>query len=264
MPITSNPRQNLILAALPSADYERLLPELEPVALPLGMVLHEAGGAYDYVYFPTDGIVSLLIVTQEGESTEVAVTGNEGLVGISLLLSGDTTPRHAVVQIAGSGYRLKADIVKNNIDNSGALHYLALRYTQALITQMGQVAVCNRHHQLRQQLCRWLLLSLDRLPSNEVNMTQELIANNLGVRREGVSEAAKSLQSRGVIKYRRGHINVLDRAKLEACVCECYPVVKREYDRLLKHAAPRTCQQTSTMPVTRQGSIQPHMHWILN
>lgn len=254
---TSNPRQNRILAALPAAEYERLLPELEPVALPLGMVLHEAGGAYDYVYFPTDGVVSLLIVTQDGESTEIAVTGNEGLVGITLFLDVDTTPRRAVVQIAGSGYRLKAAIVKNDIDNSGSLQYLALRYTQALITQMGQIAVCNRHHQLRQQLCRWLLLSLDRLPSNEFNMTQELIANNLGVRREGVTEAAKHLQSRGVIKYQRGHIVVLDRAKLEACVCECYPVVKREYDRLLKRTAPRTCRQKSTLLATLLRPIQP-------
>lgn len=259
MPNTSDPRQNLILAALPAADYERLLPELEPVALPLGMVLHETGRAWDYVYFPTDGIVSLMYVTQDGESTEIAVTGNEGLVGTALFLDGDTTPRRAVVQSAGAGYRLKTAVVKKDIGNGGYLQHLALRYAQALITQMGQTAVCNRHHALRQQLCRWLLLSLDRLPSNEVNMTQELIAHNLGVRREGVTEAAKRLQARGVIDYQRGHIVVLDRAKLEACVCECYPVVKREYDRLLRRTAPRTCRQTSSLPATLRRPIQPRM-----
>ena len=231
----SNPRQNHLLAALPVADYERLLPALEPVTLPLGMVLYESGGALAYVYFPTDSIVSLLYVMQDGASAEIAVTGYEGLVGIALFMGGETTPSRAVVQSAGSGYRLKAAFLKNEFDNGGALQHLALRYTQALITQMAQTAVCNRHHLVEQQLCRWLLLSLDRLPSNELTMTQELIANMLGVRREGVTEAAGRLQKAGLIEYSRGHIVVTDRAKLEARVCECYAVVKKEYDRLLTH-----------------------------
>jgi CRP-like cAMP-binding protein len=231
----SNPRQNHLLAALPVADYERLLPALEPVTLPLGMVLYESGGALAYVYFPTDSIVSLLYVMQDGASAEIAVTGYEGLVGIALFMGGETTPSRAVVQSAGSGYRLKAAFLKNEFDNGGALQHLALRYTQALITQMAQTAVCNRHHSVEQQLCRWLLLSLDRLPSNELTMTQELIANMLGVRREGVTEAAGRLQKAGLIEYSRGHIVVTDRPKLEARVCECYAVVKKEYDRLLTH-----------------------------
>jgi len=231
----SNPRQNHLLAALPAADYERLLPALELVTLPLGMVLYESGGALGYVYFPTDSIVSLLYVMQDGASAEIAVTGYEGLVGIALFMGGETTPSRAVVQSAGSGYRLKAAFLKNEFDNGGPLQHLALRYTQALITQMAQTAVCNRHHSVEQQLCRWLLLSLDRLPSNELTMTQELIANMLGVRREGVTEAAGRLQKAGLIEYSRGHIVVTDRAKLEARVCECYAVVKKEYDRLLTH-----------------------------
>ena len=235
MSSASNPRQNHLLAALPAADYERLLPELELVALPLGVVLYESDGALDYVYFPTDSIVSLLYVMQDGASAEIAVTGYEGLIGIALFMGGETTPSRAVVQSAGSGYRLKAASLKREFDVGGALQHLALRYTQALITQMGQTAVCNRHHTVEQQLCRWLLLSLDRLPSNELTMTQELIANMLGVRREGVTEAAGRLQKAGLIEYSRGHIIVLDRAKLEARVCECYSVVKREYDRLLNH-----------------------------
>jgi CRP-like cAMP-binding protein len=233
-----NPKQNRLLSALPVADYQRLLPVLEPVSLPLGLVLYESGETLDYVYFPTDSIVSLLYVMVDGASAEIAVTGCEGLVGIALFMGGETTPSRAVVQSAGQGYRLRAASLKKEFDNGGALQHLALRYTQALITQMAQTAVCNRHHSVEQQLCRWLLLSLDRLPSNELTMTQELIANMLGVRREGVTEAAGRLQAAGLIRYSRGHIEVLDRPKLEVRVCECYAVVKKEYDRLLdgKHA----------------------------
>lgn len=222
--------------------------------MPLGMVLHEPGGVWEYVYFPTDSMVSLLNVMQDGESTEIAVTGNEGLVGIALFLGGETSPRRAVVQSAGSGYRLKAAFVKNEFDKGGPLQHLAWRYTQALIAQMGQTAVCNRHHPLQQQLCRWLLLCLDRLPSSELNMTQELIANNLGVRREGITEAARDLRRRGVIKYSRGNIVVLDRSKLEACVCECYAMVKREYDRLLQ-PAPHAFRKTATVPRSARATI---------
>ena len=233
------PRDNRLLAALPSADYTRLLPELEAVTLPLGMVLYESGGTLGYVYFPTDSIISLLYVMENGASAEIAVTGYEGLVGIALFMGGETTPSRAVVQSAGFGYRLKAAFLKKEFDNGGALQHLALRYTQALITQMAQTAVCNRHHSVEQQLCRWLLLSLDRLPSNELTMTQDLIANMLGVRREGVTEAAGRLQKIGLIRYSRGHIVVLDRPKLEDRVCECYAVVKKEYDRLLENAYAR-------------------------
>ncbi len=233
------PRQNHLLAALPAADYERLLLHLELVPLPLGWVVYEAGGAQGYVYFPTTSIVSLLFVMENGASAEIAVTGNDGLVGIALFMGGETTPSRAVVQSAGHGYRLKASVLKGEFERGGPLQHLLLRYTQALITQMAQTAVCNRHHSVEQQLCRWLLLSLDRLPSNELRMTQELIANMLGVRREGVTEAAGNLQKAGLIRYNRGHITVLDRPKLEARVCECYAVVKKEYDRLLIGATPR-------------------------
>jgi CRP-like cAMP-binding protein len=232
----TTPRDNRLLAALPAADYARLFPELEAVTLPLGMVLYESGGTLGYVYFPTDSIISLLYVMEDGASAEIAVTGHEGLVGIALFMGGETTPSRAVVQSAGFGYRLKAAFLKKEFDNGGALQHLALRYTQALITQMAQTAVCNRHHSVEQQLCRWLLLSLDRLPSNELTMTQDLIANMLGVRREGVTEAAGRLQKAGLIRYSRGHIVVLDRSKLESRVCECYAVVKKEYDRLLQNA----------------------------
>ena len=231
---SKSPKLNQLLAALPSVDYERILPELEPVMLPLGMVLYESGGTLGYVYFPADSIISLLYVMEDGASAEIAVTGHEGLVGIALFMGGETTPSRAVVQSAGFGYRLKAASLKKEFDIGGALQHLALRYTQALITQMAQTAVCNRHHSVEQQLCRWLLLSLDRLPSNELSMTQDLIANMLGVRREGVTEAAGRLQKAGLIQYSRGHIVVLDRLKLEALVCECYAVVKKEYDRLLE------------------------------
>jgi len=233
------PKANRLLAALPEETYQELLPFLEPVALPLGMAVYESGGKQGYVYFPTSCIVSLLYVLENGSSAEIAVTGNEGLVGISLFMGGETTPSRAVVQSAGKGYRLKAAVLKKAFESGGPLQLLLLRYTQALITQMTQTAVCNRHHAVDQQLCRWLLLSLDRLPSNEVVMTQELIANMLGVRREGVTEAAGKLQAEGLIEYSRGRIKVLDRPHLEARVCECYSVVKKEYDRLLPgRAAP--------------------------
>jgi len=227
------PKQNLLLAALPAEEYERLLPHLELAPLELGWVVYESGSQLQYVYFPTDCIISLLYVMENGASAEIAVVGNEGLVGIALFMGGETTPSRAVVQSAGYAYRLKASVLKKEFSHGGPLQHLLLRYTQALITQMAQTAVCNRHHSVEQQLCRWLLLSLDRLPSNELTMTQELIANMLGVRREGVTEAAGKLQAAGLINYSRGRITVLDRPKLEARVCECYAVVKREFDRLL-------------------------------
>jgi CRP-like cAMP-binding protein len=233
MSVSHTPQQNHLLAALPRADYGRLLPHLELVPLPLGWVIYEADGHLGYVYFPTTSIVSLLYVLENGASAEIAVTGNDGLVGIALFMGGESTPSRAVVQSAGHAYRLKAATLKSEFRQGGQLQYLALRYTQALITQMAQTAVCNRHHSVEQQLCRWLLLSLDRLPSNELVMTQELIANMLGVRREGVTEAAGRLQEDGLIQYSRGRITVLDRPKLEARVCECYAVVKRETERLL-------------------------------
>jgi len=232
-----SPRQNHLLAALPAADYERLLPHLELAPLPLAWAVYESGDAQGYVYFPTNSIVSLLYVMEDGSSAEIAVVGNEGVVGIALFMGGETTPSRAVVQSAGYGYRLRASVLKAEFGQGGNLQHLLLRYTQALITQMAQTAVCNRHHAIERQLCRWLLLSLDRLPSNELTMTQELIANMLGVRREGVTEAAGKLQAAGLIHYSRGKITVLDRAKLEAQVCECYAVVKREYDRLLPQIA---------------------------
>jgi CRP-like cAMP-binding protein len=236
-PATSDtPKDNRLLAALPEEDYSALAPTLEPVVLPLGMPVYESGAAQGYVYFPTSAIVSLLYVLADGASAEIAVTGSEGLVGIALFMGGETTPSRAVVQSAGRGYRLRASVLKAQFERGGALQHLLLRFTQALITQMTQTAVCNRHHAVHQQLCRWLLLSLDRLETNELVMTQELIANMLGVRREGVTEAATRLQTEGVIQYSRGRITVLDRPKLEASVCECYSVVKREYDRLLPAA----------------------------
>jgi CRP-like cAMP-binding protein len=230
---TESPKGNRLLAALPDESYETLSASLEPVALPLGMALYESGGAQGYVYFPTSSIVSLLYVLEDGSSAEIAVTGCEGLVGIALFMGGETTPSRAVVQSAGHGYRLKAGVLKKQFEAGGPLQLLLLRFTQALITQMTQTAVCNRHHSVDQQLCRWLLLSLDRLPANDLVMTQELIANMLGVRREGVTEAAGKLQADGLIEYSRGRITVLDRTQLETRVCECYAVVKREYDRLL-------------------------------
>jgi CRP-like cAMP-binding protein len=229
------PKQNHLLAVLPAADYARLLPDLELIPMPLGWAVYESGGQMGYMYFPTTSIVSLLYVMESGASAEIAITGNEGLVGISLFMGGESTPSRAVVQSAGNGYRLKASVLKKEFALGGDLQHLALRFTQALITQMAQTAVCNRHHALEQQLCRWLLLSLDRLDGNELLMTQELIANMLGVRREGVTEAAHKLQMDGLIQYSRGHIKVLDRAKLETRTCECYAVVKKEIDRLLPY-----------------------------
>jgi CRP-like cAMP-binding protein len=224
---------NRLLAALPHAQLKNWLPHLEAWDMPLGQVLYESGKAEHFVYFPTSSIVSLLYVMKNGDSAEIAVVGNEGLVGISLFMGGNSTPSRAVVQSGGKGYRLKAQFMRDEFDKAGPVTNLLLRYTQALITQMSQTAVCNRHHSLDEQLCRWLLLSLDRLVGHELVMTQELIANMLGVRRGGVTEAALKLQSVGLINYARGRINVLDRKGLEERACECYQVVKDEYDRLL-------------------------------
>lgn len=229
----SDPRHNQLLAALPDEEWARWKTHLEPVDMPLGKVLYESGTRVDHVYFPTTSIISLLYVMEDGASAEIAVVGHEGIVGISLFMGGSSTPSRALVQSAGKGFRLKADMVLKEFNRAGPTMHLLLRYTQALITQMSQTAVCNRHHSLDQQLCRWLLLSLDRLHSKELVMTQELIANMLGVRREGVTEAAGRLQKAGLIEYHRGHITVLDRPRLEQRTCECYAVVKKEYDRLL-------------------------------
>jgi CRP-like cAMP-binding protein len=228
-----NVTKNHLLAALPNAELHRWLALLERVELPLGMVLYESGRTLSHVYLPTTAIVSLLYVLADGSSTEIAVVGNEGVVGISLFMGGESTPSRAVVQSAGRGYRFSSSAMKEAFNRNGPVMHLMLRYTQALITQMTQTAVCNRHHTLDEQLCRWLLLSLDRLQGNELVMTQELISNMLGVRREGVTEAALKLQAAGLIQYARGHITVLDRPGLERRTCECYAVVKKEYDRLL-------------------------------
>jgi CRP-like cAMP-binding protein len=237
--VTAHPpfeNENHLLAALPEVEWRRWQPQLELVEMPLGQVLYEAGDTLSHVYFPTTAIVSLLYVMENGASAEIAVVGNEGIIGISLFMGGESTSSRAVVQSAGHGYRLKAQALKDEFKQTGPVLHLLLRYTQALITQMAQTAVCNRHHSLDQQLCRWLLLSLDRLRGNELVMTQELIANMLGVRREGVTEAALKLQADGLIRYVRGRITVLDRHGLEARTCECYAVVKKEYDRLLPNA----------------------------
>ena len=230
------PRQNHLLAALPPEDYDRLLPELEPVSLPLGWTVQGASDRDKYLYFLTAGIVSLYQVMENGASAEFAVAVSEDIIGVALFLGGDSTPSHAMVLSAGYAYRLRARLLKNEFEHGGPLPHLLLRYTQALIAQTGQTAVCNRHHSVDQQLCRWLLLSLDRLTSNELAMTQERIASMLGVRREGVTEAAGHLQAAGLIHYSRGHITVLDRPQLEKRVCECYAAVKRETDRLLPDA----------------------------
>jgi CRP-like cAMP-binding protein len=229
----ADPRKNHLLAALPEAEWARWQPHLEPAVMPLGKSLYESGAKLSHVYFPTTSIVSLLYVMEDGASAEIAVVGNEGLVGVSLFMGGESTTSRAVVQSAGHGFRLRSSLMMEEFNRAGPVMHLLLRYTQALITQMAQTAVCNRHHSLDQQLCRWLLLSLDRLNSNDLVMTQELIANMLGVRREGVTEAAGNLQRDGLIEYRRGHIKVLDRAGIEQRACECYAVVKTEYDRLL-------------------------------
>lgn len=230
---TNSPLQNHLLAALPAADFARLLPRLEGVPMPLGEALYGPGSQLRHAYFPTTSIVSLHYVTESGATAETAGVGNEGIVGVSLFMGGDTTPSSAVVQTAGYGYRLDHRLLKQEFDKPGAMQRLLLRYTQALMTQMAQTCACNRHHCLEQQLCRWLLLTLDRLPSQELTMTQELVAGMLGVRREGVTEAAGNLQRAGLISYRRGHISVLDRHGLEAQSCECYGVVKKEMARLL-------------------------------
>jgi CRP-like cAMP-binding protein len=226
-------QENALLAALPDAERARWLSHMEPVELPLGAVLYESGNRLTHVYFPTTAIVSLIYVMDDGATTDIAIVGNEGIVGVSLFMGGESTTSRAVVQSAGMGYRLKASQMMEEFNRAGPVLNLLLRYTQALITQMAQTAVCNRHHSLDQQLCRWLLLSLDRLRSNELVVTQELIANMLGVRREGVTEAAGRLHAAGLITYRRGRITVLDRAQLERRSCECYRVVRKEYDRLL-------------------------------
>jgi len=233
MPGLHDPRQNHLLAALPAAESARLFPHLELVPMPLGEAVCEPGMTMRHVYFPTTSIVSLLYVMEDGASAEIAVVGNEGIVGVSLFMGGETTTSRAVVQSAGHAYRLTGQLLKDAFFLAGPMQRLLLRYTQALLTQMSQTAVCNRHHSVDQQLCRWLLLSLDRLPSDELTMTQELIANMLGVRREGVTEAAGNLQRAGLIHYSRGKIAVINRPGLEARVCECYQVVKREFDRLL-------------------------------
>ena len=232
---TPTPQQNHLLAALPDEVQSRLLPHLELVPLPLGKVLYESGDTLRHVYFPTDSIVSMLYVMENGASAEISVVGNEGLIGVALFMGGETTPSRAVVQSAGHAYQLLGQRLKDEFNRHGEMLLLMLRYTQALITQMSQTAVCNRHHSIDQQLCRWLLLSLDRLPDNHLTMTQELIANMLGVRREGVTDAAGKLQKLGVIEYSRGKITVIDRSKLEKLSCECYAVVKQETDRLLPY-----------------------------
>ncbi len=237
LPKTPTPQQNRLLAALPAEVKLRLYPFLKPVSLDLGKVLYESGDAMRHVYFPTDSIVSLLYVMESGASAEISVVGNEGLIGIALFMGGESTPSRAVVQSAGQAFRLQGQRLKDEFNRHGEMLLLMLRYTQSLITQMAQTAVCNRHHSIEQQLCRWLLLSLDRLPSNTLTMTQELIANMLGVRREGVTEAAGNLQAQKVIEYARGRITVLDRKKLERLSCECYAVVKKETDRLLPYLA---------------------------
>ena len=232
-PSGHDPKQNHLLAALPAIEFERLSGHLELVQMPLGDVLYESGGRLPFVYFPTTSIVSLLYVMEDGSSAEIAIVGNEGILGISLFMGGETTPSRAVVQSAGHGYRLRAEYLKQEFAMGGPVMRLLLRYTQSLITQMAQTAVCNRHHSVDQQLCRWLLMSLDRLSSPTLMMTQELIANMLGVRREGVTEAAGALQRAGLISYKRGHITVLDRQGLEQRVCECYAVVQKEFNRLM-------------------------------
>lgn len=246
MPSPHSPNQNNLLAALPTAEFESLAADLELVLMPLGEIVYEPGGVLPYAYFPTSAIVSLHYVTESGASTEIAGVGNEGVVGVSLFMGGNTTPSSAVVHTAGHGYRLESCLLKREFNRAGLMQRLLLRYTQALITQMSQTAACNRHHSVEQQLCRWLLLTLDRIPSGEVVMTQELVASMLGVRREGITDIAGRLQRAGVIRYRRGHIAVLERAGLETRACECYAVVRKELTRLLSDVR------------YRQGMLQAH------
>jgi len=236
MPLQHSPNQNHLLAALPAEEFARFAPHLELVPMLLGEVLYEPGGKLQHVYFPTTAVVSLLYILESGLSAEIAGVGNEGILGISLFMGGDSTPSSAVVQTAGHGYRLSGKVLKAEFNRAGLVQRILLRYTQALVTQMFQTAACNRHHSIEQQLCRWLLLTLDRLPTNEMVMTQELVANALGVRREGITEAAGNLQRAGIISYRRGHISVIARTELEAGSCECYAVVKKEIGRLLSDA----------------------------
>jgi CRP-like cAMP-binding protein len=246
MPFAHSPNQNQLLASLPTAEFERLAPHLELVTMRLGDALYEPGGQLQHVYFPTTSIVSLLYGLESGASAEIAAVGNEGILGIALFMGGDTTPSSGVVQTAGHGYRLQGRLLKEEFNRAGLMQRLLLRYTQALVTQMFQTAACNRHHSIEQQLCRWLLLTLDRLPSSELVMTQELVASILGVRREGITEAAGRLQRAGIIRYRRGHIAVLERAGLESRACECYAVVKNELTRLLCDVRYR--QETAVLP----------------
>ncbi len=247
MSMTPNPEMNHLLEAVSHEVKARIFPHLELIDLPLGHVLYESGHTMRHVYFPIDSIVSMLYVMESGASAEIAVVGNEGLVGVSLFMGGESTPSRAVVQSAGKAYRIAGQRIVEEFNRHGDLLMLLLRYTQSLITQMAQTAVCNRHHSIDQQLCRWLLLSLDRLSGNKLVMTQELIANMLGVRREGVTDAAGKLQRQGVIEYNRGHITVLDRKQLEALSCECYAVVKRETDRLLPHITPHRVRPHAPM-----------------
>ena len=247
-----SPLQNHLLAALPADEMERLRPRLELRPMALGHVLYESGSRLRHVYFPTTSIISLLYVMEDGSSAEIAIVGNEGIVGVALFMGGETTPSRGIVQSAGLAYRMPGKYLKEEFFRAGPFQRLLLRYTQALITQMSQTAVCNRHHSVEQQLCRWLLMSLDRLPSNELTMTQELIANMLGVRREGVTESAGKLQKLGLISYNRGHIVVLDRLALEAHACECYAVVKREFDRLLPWIASK---QPASAPARHARSM---------
>src|SRR5579864_5244090 len=240
MPVPNNPQQNHLLAALSAAERKRIFPQLQLVEMPLGKVLYESGDILRHVYFPIDSIVSLLYVLSDGASAEISVVGNEGLIGIALFMGGETTPSRAIVQSAGHAYRLIGQQLKGEFHRNGEMQLLLLRYTQALITQMAQTAVCNRLHSVDQQLCRWLLLSLDRLPTNQLSMTQELMANMLGVRREGITIAAAKLQKLGVIRYSRGSVAILDRPRLEEMCCECYAVVKRETDRLRPEPAAYT------------------------
>ena len=252
----NNPHRNRILAALPEDECERLACDLELVPMPLGLSLYESGTKMHHAYFPTTAIVSLLYVMEDGASAEIAMVGNEGIVGIPLFMGGDAAPGRAVVQSAGHAYRMKGQMLKDEFYQSDSIQAVLLRYTQARLTQIAQTAVCNRHHSLDQRLCRWLLLSLDRLPTNEFGMTQELVAHMLGVRREGVTEAAGNLQRAGLISYRRGHITVLDRAGLEARVCECYGVVRKEFDRLFQEKpVPRAVANRMDLYSIRRDSL---------
>jgi CRP-like cAMP-binding protein len=252
MPSPHSPKQNHLLAALPAGDYERLLQDLELVPLPLGWAVYESGGKLGYVYFPTTSIVSSLYAMDDGASAEIALTGNDGLVGIALSMDRENTPTRAVVQTAGYGYRLRAAILQREFREGGHLQILALRYTQALAMQMAQTAICNRRHSVEQQLCRWLLLSLDRLPTNELKITKELIANMLGVKTASVGEAAVKLQAAKLIQYTRGHITVLDRSKMEGHVCDCYRFIDQDSVRLLPESAVASSAEADVLPEAKQ------------